>query len=83
MEHMGFEPTISSLESLQIKDFYTSCCISCCIASKCLLIMPLCFSYSAPMVFLYMDFITESDDHPPRAMMYWSGTPIACIMLAA
>ena len=53
------------------------------IFSKCRLILFVCRTVSRSMVFRYTDFMILSEAHPPRCRIYWSGTPIACITLAA
>ena len=51
--------------------------------SKCLLIFLFCRTDSRSITFLYTVFMILSLAHPPRCNIYWSGTPMACIMDAA
>ena len=80
MEQTGVEPIHNACI---YNVFLHSCCISCCIFSKCFSIFLFCFVDSKSITFLYTVFMTLSLDHPPRCSIYWSGTPMACMMDAA
>ena len=53
------------------------------ISWKCPLIFLVCLTVSISIAFRYTDFIILSLDHPPRCRIYWSGTPMACMIDAA
>ena len=52
-------------------------------SSKCWLIFRVCRAVSRSITLRYTVFMTLSELHPPRWRMYWSGTPMACMMEAA
>ena len=80
VEIVGFEPVTNPL----FYGLYShSCCISCDTFSKCFRIFLFCLAVSISITFRYTLFITLSLAQPPLWRIYWSGTPIACMIDAA